>query len=462
MSKVSKSLKPICIFVFMFCSNSAFAQTHPSGLTEAQARKAVVPFASQATDCIANFMISHPQIDNLYANGNYFNILFTPAVNSCNPQISILRNALDVNYYKGHGNEFLTGAYLNDLPRAVEKRVAPVMQQRIAAKRNQENYAKQLESEAEQKTKEKNKIRWACLNENIAKTYTQSQETAKSIASAAISNCNSEMNGFYTAFFLEPKLSSLSQADKIDVRNKLTESTAEELAASVIQIRAIDANASNSKKTEKVESGGYSGSAFVINSQGHVVTNHHVIEKCAPPISTTLGEAKIVAEDKSNDIAILKIENLKSANYAYFRSSNLNMGEEVYALGFPLSGILNNGLNITDGKISSLSGINNNTNYLQMTAPIQPGNSGGPLLDASGQIVGMVSAKLDDLNTLQKAGSLPQNINYALRNDVMTGILKNKDIPFNTANRYWTKDATGIAKSAKEFTIQIICSAAKK
>jgi uncharacterized protein len=91
-------------------------------------------------------------------------------------------------------------------------------------------------------------------------------------------------------------------------------------------------------------------------------------------------------------------------------------GDSVVALGYPLTGLLSSDVNVTTGVISALAGVRSDTRFLQLTAPVQPGNSGGPLLDMSGHLVGVVSAKLNAVAVA--TGDIPQNVNFALKGGV--------------------------------------------
>jgi S1-C subfamily serine protease len=118
-----------------------------------------------------------------------------------------------------------------------------------------------------------------------------------------------------------------------------------------------------------------SGSGFAVSNDGLILTNRHVVENCKGISVADFGSAIIKAVDEQNDLALLKIQGTTSA--AKFRPSAVGLGETVYVLGFPLGGILGAGMNFTSGAISSLSGIRNDSRYLQFTAPVQPGNSCG-------------------------------------------------------------------------------------
>jgi S1-C subfamily serine protease len=155
-------------------------------------------------------------------------------------------------------------------------------------------------------------------------------------------------------------------------------------------------DAPNNAKSAKTS--GHTGTGFVISASGHIITNHHVIDGCIGDIKGNLtGEAastlRVVNSDSANDLALLQgpAESFKA--FARIRDRTIHSGDSVVAIGFPFHGLLTSDFTVTTGIVSSLSGILNDTRHLQISAAIQPGNSGGPLLDTSGEIVGMVSAK---------------------------------------------------------------------
>ena len=139
-------------------------------------------------------------------------------------------------------------------------------------------------------------------------------------------------------------------------------------------------------------------------------------------------------------------------------------GDAVVAIGYPYHGLLSSDFTVTTGIVSSLSGLYNDTRHLQISAAVQPGNSGGPLLDSSGALVGVVVGKLDGVRVVRATGTIPENINFAIK----TGALR--DFLDNSAVSYQTTDAkpasvTGelatpeIAKNARGFTLLISCTA---
>ena len=133
------------------------------------------------------------------------------------------------------------------------------------------------------------------------------------------------------------------------------------------------------------------GTGFLVSTNGHVVTNDHVISRCIGDVRGNLtGQAtttlRIVSKDETNDLALLQTP-AHSKDVASIRATAIRSGDGVIAIGYPYHGLLTSDFTVTTGIVSSLSGILNDTRYLQISAAVQPGNSGGPLLDTSGNVV---------------------------------------------------------------------------
>jgi S1-C subfamily serine protease len=144
-------------------------------------------------------------------------------------------------------------------------------------------------------------------------------------------------------------------------------------------------------------------------------------------IKTSKGthEAKILSSDKSNDIAILKILGIKEPLVAasIASSSDVKLGQSVFTLGFPNIDVQGFNLKMTKGDISSVSGIQDDPRQFQISVPVQAGNSGGPLFDESGNIVGIVVSKLNAAFMAKHSGDLPQNVNYAVKSAYLMPLL---------------------------------------
>lgn len=160
-----------------------------------------------------------------------------------------------------------------------------------------------------------------------------------------------------------------------------------------------------------------SGTGFFV-APHFVLTNNHVIKSCGEyPITVTYPDrrpvrAYIAGRDETNDLVLLETD-LQSKSIASFRFGP-RVGEQVAAFGYPLSGLLSTNGNFTLGNVTALAGMRDDTRVLQTSAPVQPGNSGGPLLDMSGNVVGVVEAQLDALTMIKVASDVPQNVNFAI------------------------------------------------
>jgi S1-C subfamily serine protease len=157
------------------------------------------------------------------------------------------------------------------------------------------------------------------------------------------------------------------------------------------------------------------GTIFYVNADGMAITNSHVVAGCKEVKVEGSDSAKVVTQDTANDLALVKIT---GATKAFGRidsdPGNIRQGEDIVVFGFPLNSVLSSGGNLTPGVISALTGLGNNTNQIQITAPIQPGSSGSPVLNAKGRVVGVVAMKLSDSKMAQATGQVAQNINFAV------------------------------------------------
>ncbi len=173
--------------------------------------------------------------------------------------------------------------------------------------------------------------------------------------------------------------------------------------------------------------GASTGTAFFVSWEGHLVTNHHVV-KDRRRVRVLLEEgdgvpARILATDPEDDLALLQVDVI--ARPLPLRASRpLVKGEEVFALGYPLVAIQGQEQKATFGRVNALSGAKGDARFAQVDVPIQPGNSGGPLIDRHGEVVGVVTAMLDSQKVLEVAGVVPQNVNYALKADRVMAALR--------------------------------------
>ena len=199
---------------------------------------------------------------------------------------------------------------------------------------------------------------------------------------------------------------------------------------------------------------GSSGTGFFVTADGYVVTNAHVVEGFEnAKIVYGLGEpvsAKIVARDVVNDLALLKVD-FSSDHVATLRFG-VRVGEDIAAFGYPLVGRLSTGGNFTVGNVSALAGMRNDSRHVQISAPIQPGNSGGPVVDQSGNVVGVV---VSNLGRHEKGAA--QNVNFAINMNVLTAFLDSHGVAYSTEAIDYPLRTVDLAEKIQSFTVLIVC-----
>lgn len=227
---------------------------------------------------------------------------------------------------------------------------------------------------------------------------------------------------------------------------------------------ATNTQAATSDNTQPNKLGAQSGTGFVVSQSGHIVTNNHVIDGCVGEIHGNLsGEAqvplRIVSTDDTNDLALLQGPAGSFKGVASIRDKSIRPGDTVVAIGYPFHGLLTSDFTVTTGIVSSLSGLLNDTRFLQISAAVQPGNSGGPLLDSKGQVVGIVAAKINALKFAKATGDMPENINFAIKPGALRDFLDNSVVPYQTSDSKADLGTADIAKNARDFTLLISCMA---
>ena len=202
------------------------------------------------------------------------------------------------------------------------------------------------------------------------------------------------------------------------------------------------------------------GTVFAINKEGQAITNAHVVEGCTElRMQGREGLIKTVTLDAVNDLALVKLPgDIVDVAVINATPSKLRQGEEVVVFGFPLNALLSSGGNLTPGIVSALTGLGNNTNQIQITAPIQPGSSGSPVLNKKGEVVGVVSMKLSDTKMTRATGSVGQNVNFAISGLTLKTFLDTHKIEYR-AGRFlsFEKSVADIADEARKWTFVVEC-----
>jgi S1-C subfamily serine protease len=199
------------------------------------------------------------------------------------------------------------------------------------------------------------------------------------------------------------------------------------------------------------------GSGFAVQAN-YVVTNFHVVDSCKEVVvrqGQQAYAAEVVAETQATDLALLRTESRVAAYAAVRRTAAL--GEAITVAGHPLAGLLGTDVIVTGGQINSLAGLRNDPTLLQISAPVQPGNSGGPLIDRAGSIVGVVVSKLNVQRLARATGDFAQNINFAIKPELLRVFLDANQVPYKSTELGNPIDGIRVAQMARAYTVQVVC-----
>ena len=213
--------------------------------------------------------------------------------------------------------------------------------------------------------------------------------------------------------------------------------------------------------TNSAQANAWSGSGIEIE-KGYIVTNYHVVDGANNIIVQRVVNdreqrfiAEVVATDKVNDLAIIKITDTQYYKYGQLPYSvkfpTSDVGESCYALGYPMISTMGTEIKLTTGVISSRSGFQGDVSTYQVSVPVQPGNSGGPLFNYKGELIGIINAK--------HKGA--ENVSYAIKTTYVRNLIESftNDNLFNTNSTIRNYDLPNQVKSIKPFVYMIQCSA---
>jgi uncharacterized protein len=207
---------------------------------------------------------------------------------------------------------------------------------------------------------------------------------------------------------------------------------------------------------------GSAGSGFIVNRAGDVVTSAHVVRGCRR-IEVAQRQQRLAAAlraaDEEADLAILHLAAPLAEAAPLRGGGTVQPGESAVVIGFPLHGLLSSGASVTTGIVSALQGPRGDRRLLQITAPVQPGNSGSPLLDAGGAVIGVVAGKLNALRLAEVTGQIPENVNFAVNGAHLRDFLERNGVAYTIAARQETLATPAIAERALAFTVMVRCLA---
>jgi len=219
-----------------------------------------------------------------------------------------------------------------------------------------------------------------------------------------------------------------------------------------------------------------SGSGFFVSKFGHVVSNQHVVNECK---SITVGDsakkqvqAELLEADKRNDLALLMLSSMEATSTetkslirklgirvakrtaplssdGLLRSDDVELGERVLVSGYPYGEIFSDTIKVTGGMVSAIRGMGDDSGQFQIDAAVQPGNSGGPIYDQKGNIVGVVVSQLNKLKVAKAIGSLPENVNFGIKASTVRQFLTSAGLPTKWSEQTESLSTKDLAKIAR-------------
>ena len=233
------------------------------------------------------------------------------------------------------------------------------------------------------------------------------------------------------------------------------------------------------KKQQKAKPKSSSGSGFFISKLGHIITNQHVVNKCK---KITIGDhidkqvpAKLLETDSVNDLALLRTTNIKMASAetqsllrklsieivplasgGLMRKGEVKGGEDVIVAGFPYGVRFGTDIKVTFGNVNSTKGIGDDSTQFQIQAPVQPGNSGGPIYDRYGNIVGVVVSQLNKFKLAKSIGSLPENVNFGIKASTVRQFLNTSGVITNYSKRTKPVSNEKMFELASKQTVMVV------
>lgn len=206
---------------------------------------------------------------------------------------------------------------------------------------------------------------------------------------------------------------------------------------------------------------GGSGTGFFVGPTGEFMTNAHVAGNCkavsARLVDGTVHAARTLGKDVGNDLALLTIDKAPPAVLTFDGTPAYRAGDVAIAYGFPLPQFLTDTGNLTTGHITALSGGGNDSRMLQISTPVQPGNSGGPLVDERGAVLGVVTSKLDALVVAGRTGDVPQNANFAVKEILARSFMQAhgvQPLPAGNANK---RSVADIGETLRKASVLVRC-----
>jgi len=201
-----------------------------------------------------------------------------------------------------------------------------------------------------------------------------------------------------------------------------------------------------------------SGTGFFINKSGHIVSNNHVIDACNTVKVHYDGVASpvtILATDRVNDLSLMKSK-VSPKDYFSVSANDAVLLDEIYVAGYPFGKMVSSSVKVTKGVVSALTGIGNNYSNIQIDAALQPGNSGGPIINNKGNVVGVAVAKLDYKAIIKDFGAIPEGTNFGIKSSTVQQFIKANNVNSGSGG-YREMSTQDIGKKIQKATVYLDC-----
>ena len=225
------------------------------------------------------------------------------------------------------------------------------------------------------------------------------------------------------------------------------------------EVKKVDvAKISETKESENIIPAS-SGTGFFISKEGHIITNNHVINACNATKVNYQGNvvvAKILARDRINDLALLQAD-IKPKDIFNISTNDADLLEEIYVAGYPFGKAVSSSVKVTRGVVSALSGLGDNYSNILIDAALQPGNSGGPIIDNKGNVVGIAVSKLDYEKVIEAFGTIPENTNFGIKSSVLQTFTKSNNLNLPQTKSRGVISTKKIGNKIKNATVYLGC-----
>jgi len=201
-----------------------------------------------------------------------------------------------------------------------------------------------------------------------------------------------------------------------------------------------------------------SGTGFFINRSGNVVSNNHVIDSCSSVKLHYKGDAKpvkVLATDRTNDLSLMKSDFVPDDVFAIAKK-DAGLLEDIYVAGYPFGKVVSSSVKVTKGVVSALTGIGNNYSNIQIDAALQPGNSGGPIINKKGNVVGVAVAKLDYKKVIKDFGAIPEGTNFGIKSSTVQQFIKANNVNSVSTN-FMDMSTKDIGEKIQKATVYLDC-----